>query len=567
MPLSVKCPACQAKLSAPDSAAGKRVKCPKCQAAIAVPATAPAQAAAATIPKPAALPPMPAAQAKPAADLSPRAVADGASAQPNPPFAVTTASPKPAPKARGGLPVLLIVLGAVVVGGGGLFLVVLIGVTAFILLRSGEAKGPAANRVAVAAPAAAEPRPDRNSSAPAAQGGAVATKAASNITWVVHEDSAKSFKAAFPGQPQPLDPLADIKDPDQRELAAIMMKEMTMLGANHGGRKYILSATPFSLSGMPVGVYFDRMSGGLTMIHPGFEVEMQPSAGESAPQRDYVLKRDGAGKLLRVVVGRDVIYQLLIEGEAGLAFSDPAAKEFFERFEAAGVSGEAVASSETGRPKSKSKSKSSRRPSEPNPEVAAPAEGDGIDWRPFQGNKIAFTINFPGRAPEEADPLAVVPERFRAKHQERWTEAGFVAESFAAQVGDRRYAVTAFHNPNPPAEGSSRFISQMASLTGDYARDAFQEIRGRGLPSGKPLTTWQQWITTSVSPPDGSKVILRRAQLGHYGFVVWVAGPATMDDLDPQVYKFFDDLLPPPDAAPLPPDPPRPKRKSRSKPK
>jgi hypothetical protein len=37
MALKIDCPECQAKLSLPESTAGKRVKCPKCQAAVAVP--------------------------------------------------------------------------------------------------------------------------------------------------------------------------------------------------------------------------------------------------------------------------------------------------------------------------------------------------------------------------------------------------------------------------------------------------------------------------------------------------------------------------------------------------
>jgi hypothetical protein len=41
MPLQVVCPACNAKLKAPDTAAGKKTKCPKCQAIVTVPADAP----------------------------------------------------------------------------------------------------------------------------------------------------------------------------------------------------------------------------------------------------------------------------------------------------------------------------------------------------------------------------------------------------------------------------------------------------------------------------------------------------------------------------------------------
>src|SRR5436190_944638 len=40
MPISVACPACGAKLKAPDNAAGRTVKCLKCGEAIAVPSAA-----------------------------------------------------------------------------------------------------------------------------------------------------------------------------------------------------------------------------------------------------------------------------------------------------------------------------------------------------------------------------------------------------------------------------------------------------------------------------------------------------------------------------------------------
>lgn len=41
MPIAVQCPGCNAKLNAPDAAAGKRLKCPKCAGTITVPAPAP----------------------------------------------------------------------------------------------------------------------------------------------------------------------------------------------------------------------------------------------------------------------------------------------------------------------------------------------------------------------------------------------------------------------------------------------------------------------------------------------------------------------------------------------
>jgi len=51
MPLQVVCPACNAKLKAPDTAAGKKTKCPKCQGVISVPVDAPQAPAASTIVK------------------------------------------------------------------------------------------------------------------------------------------------------------------------------------------------------------------------------------------------------------------------------------------------------------------------------------------------------------------------------------------------------------------------------------------------------------------------------------------------------------------------------------
>ncbi|MBP3953932.1 hypothetical protein J8F10_01270 [Gemmata sp. G18] len=42
MPIPISCPSCEARIKAPDAAAGKVVRCPKCQGRIPVPATEPA---------------------------------------------------------------------------------------------------------------------------------------------------------------------------------------------------------------------------------------------------------------------------------------------------------------------------------------------------------------------------------------------------------------------------------------------------------------------------------------------------------------------------------------------
>src|SRR4051794_19472270 len=44
MPISLTCPACGARLKAPDHAAGRTLRCPKCQGAVAVPVAGPAAA-------------------------------------------------------------------------------------------------------------------------------------------------------------------------------------------------------------------------------------------------------------------------------------------------------------------------------------------------------------------------------------------------------------------------------------------------------------------------------------------------------------------------------------------
>jgi hypothetical protein len=442
--------------------------------------------------------------------------------------------------------VLVILVAAV--GGGLLLCVGGIAAVAMFFLSSDE-PGPAAPHVPVAATGPGtlvEPSPAQ----PADPVSPAPVLPVSTINWVAYENSSKGFTAVFPGgPPQPLDPLADIKDPQQRELVAAFMEDWTVLGVTHGGRKYTLTAAPLELGNVPADVYLDRMAGGLEAIHAGFTLDAQPKADASAPIRDYVLKKEGAGKLLRVVASGGHVYQLLIEGEAGLAFSDPAAREFFERFQAGGVSSAAVAADEPKQGKTKSKTKSKRRPSEASAEPIRSYEPDGIDWRPLRGNKLAFTVNFPGVTASEEFPLAPVPEPSRANLEKSWTEMAITVESFVAQVGDRRYAVAAFRSSLVPGPGSNELRGQLESLTRMYAVEIYGKSRGRGISGGESPAKWDQWHTASHTIQGGRKVIVRRALKEPYGFVARVEGPATMDDMDSQVHKFFDSLMPPPDAA------------------
>ncbi len=441
---------------------------------------------------------------------------------------------------------LLIVLAAVVMGGG-VLLVGAMGVGAYLLLATYE---PANRPADPAAATTGPPAPPLVATAPPPAPAAVEpvpqpAKAPAAVTWVAYEDPASGFQAAFPGgQPQPIDPLAQIEDQEQRDLAAAMMKEWTVLGVTHAGRKYTLTAAPLNLSGIPPEVYLDRMSAGLGAIHQGFSLDPQPPTDKSVPIRDYALKKGDAGKLLRVVAANGHVYQLLIEGEAGLAFSDPAAGEFFERFVCAGVAGVPVAS---GAPPG-GKAASEEAPAE---------EPDGIDWRPLQGQKIAFTIKFPGVTPQEEDPFAVFswqpdPEQTRQYYLSQWEPRRIVVESYSAPVGERTYGVTAFRDPNVREDGSIRFNSEMDSLTLFYSQSMFRKAQSCGGRWKKPAGDWENVTTGCLITYGESKVIIRRARLGNYAFVVRVEGPKTMEDADPQIRKFLDSLQPPPDAAPVP---------------
>jgi len=521
MPLSIQCPACQAKLNAPDNLRGKRVKCPKCQATVTVPAASAAPAVSQARPAPVPLTPIIVSQAPASAESA-------------------------APEARRpgtALPWLL----AGAIGAGGLLLVGVVAAVV-IVLNWPSGRSPADRAVAAATPKANSP--PAPPAPPVVAAPATATPAASQVAtgqveWALYENAEKGFKAVFPGrQPDSIDPLSAIEDPEQRKLAEAMTKEMTVLGATHGGRKFTLTCAPLVLGGVAPGVYLDRMSAGLRILHQGFSIEPVSAADKSAPVRDYVLTKSDAGKLLRVVVGQGQVFHLLIEGESGLAFSDPAAQQFFGKFQCAGVSAAAVTTSASGESQGSTKRKKSA--------AAPPDAPDGLDWRPFQGNKVAFTINFPGVTPQAEDPLSLILESNRQNQNDNWARDGVVVESFAAQVGERRYGVTAFRDPNRRQEGSIRFAGQMQGLLRTFAQDIHQEVRDHVVRSRRPPSKLEILATSSLAMRDGSKAIVRQCCLGHYGFVVRVEGPAAMEDLDPQVHKFLDSLQPPPDAAPLP---------------
>jgi hypothetical protein len=465
------------------------------------------------------------------------------------------------------VPVVLAVVAAIAVAG--MMVVGVIGVVGFLWLSSSGTPAPSNQAGLPAGPrAASAPPPPPVSSAPEAPLAppTEAPPAAAEVAWVVHEDSAKGFTAYFPGgQAEPIDPLAQVEDPKQRELAAAMTRELTMLGVTHGGRKFTLTAAPLNLSGAPPHVYLDRMAVGLRAIHAGFSLNPQPTADKTIPRRDYVLQGKNAGKLLRVIVGRGHVYQLLVEGEAGLAFTDPVAIEFFDRFQCAGLNGSEVAAADNP-PSGKDAGGANppQLPSEPPPAEVP----DGIEWRPFRGKKFAFEISFPGVSPEEVHPLAPVAEEFRKNPEQLWSQTGVVVEAYEAQVDDRRYGITVFRDPNKNQEGSIRFHAQMESLLRSYTQVYFDEVLQKGVRMPKPPGDLRIIMTNSMKLKDGSKAIVRQAHLGHYGFVVRVEGPEGMDDLDPQVSKFLNSLRPPPDAAPIPLNvKPLPGPGSKSKPK
>jgi hypothetical protein len=579
MPFSIQCPACQAKLNAPDNLAGKRVKCPKCQTPVTVlaagapPAASVAPAAsrapaAGAAPK-AAAPAKATAKALAAASAAPAPAVAKASAAALTPVVVAAGPVSAQPAAKGAASSFPWIL-AGVIGTGGLLLVGIVAVVAIIL----SAPGGAPKNKAVAAapkaysppappppPAVAAPAPEVPAAPPPAASPAATQGAAGQVEWVLYENADKGIKAVFPGgQPEPIDPLAAIEDPQTRKLSEAILKQMTVVGKEHGGRKYTLTCAPLLVSGIAPSVYLDRQSAALKVLHPGFSIE-PVAADKSAPLRDYVLTKGDAGKLLRVVVGQGQVYQLLIVGEAGLAIGDPAAQEFFGKFECATAAAVPVAAGgESGSKTSVKKKKIAAAPSD---------VPDNIEWRPFQGSKIAFTINFPGVTPEAEDPLSLVPDSNRQNLSNTWASAGVVAESFSAVVGDRRYGVTAFRDPNKKQEGSIRFAGQMEGLLRSFAQDIHQEVRDHAIRARRPPSKLEVLGTNALTMGDGSKAIVRQAWLGNYGFVVRVEGPAALEDLDLPAHKFLDSLQPPPDAATLPLDGnplpgPKPARQSRS---
>jgi hypothetical protein len=92
MPITVRCPNCQSKLTAPDAAAGRRVKCPKCETKIPVPAAEGSGTAPAIAEPVAEAPPMPPPPPAEAASASPF---DFSSPEPSP-AAATSPPPPPA---------------------------------------------------------------------------------------------------------------------------------------------------------------------------------------------------------------------------------------------------------------------------------------------------------------------------------------------------------------------------------------------------------------------------------------------------------------------------------------
>lgn len=78
----------------------------------------------------------------------------------------------------------------------------------------------------------------------------------------------------------------------------------------------------------------------------------------------------------------------------------------------------------------------------------------------------------------------------------------------------------------------------------------YKKVRSRGLTQPTSAARSLKILTTSLALRGGGKAVVREARTGNYCFVLRVEGPATMDDLDPQLQKFLDSLSPPPDAAP-----------------
>jgi hypothetical protein len=334
MPVAVACPACGAKMTAPDRFAGKKVKCPKCGDPVVVP--------------------------DPAADAGFEVVEDGVPPKPKPksrPQVVVDEDDdrprkrkparddddyddeeddddRPRRKTKAGKKSMLPLL----IGGGGaaVLLLGLAAVVGYYLLGKDADATPNAGG--------------------GGGGGGVVDRLAGGPNWVKFDAPDGSFSVKFPnGPPTEADPMVLMEEelknlpdtPQNQELKKMMtqMKDlakgmMQQLGVkvyirDDGGRKYYITTT--GLGGMGVVPSLDQVAQMTTaqqkqMGAKAGGAEAVTVAGRTARQITLD-KANGKRDIQRVLIAGDKMFALVVSGEPDMSPDDASVKTFFESFE------------------------------------------------------------------------------------------------------------------------------------------------------------------------------------------------------------------------------------------
>lgn len=332
MSIAVLCPTCQARVSAPDSAAGKTVKCPKCKQPMVIPG-GPAESAGGspfdfTAPAP---PPPPS-----------RPVATGGRKPPRPaaeqPMDLDDDEPAPPRKpgrgparrrdededddrprgrgrkpAKGGPPLGLIigiaaVVGLLVIGGASL------GVYYAFFSKSDDGTA------------------DAGGGGGGGGGGSASSKAAVPSGWKEFTATADGFKAYFPAEPRSR---PDTGPGDLRVKATIYM-------AANPQSKQIAVAAVFKLSDIPAAErdgIVDRVIRESAKEDGGKEVSRRSATLGGRPATEVVMEMPSAGKgderpqlVARVMKTESRVYMVGVGGMAGKV-PDDVVKGFFDNFE------------------------------------------------------------------------------------------------------------------------------------------------------------------------------------------------------------------------------------------
>lgn len=309
MPIAVVCPACTARLNAPDPRAGKTVKCPKCETQVPVPLEGPR--------------PSRYEDEGPVRSRRPDSRYEDDRHDERHDF---DDRPRGERKKSSALPLILIL------GLGGFVAVVGLGAV-FYLFRGGAAR--------VAPPPPVAFGPGGPGLVPMGPGGPMNGVPAAEPKWIDADDEAFDFLAAFPNRaPAEYNPIDEITDPADRARVAAAMKGAPgkHLQVSDAGRRYLLSVTPVPPKEKLARVSLRRAADDLVALHKGYGVRREPEHTTSVhPFQNFTFTRGATVKIVRIVASPKFTYTLTVEGGLGLSHDDPVVDGFFDEFECTGA--------------------------------------------------------------------------------------------------------------------------------------------------------------------------------------------------------------------------------------